>query len=175
MTLQLPAKTDDQIVDALTLLLVSDDVTIEEVAAALRCSSVEVRNYLQNQTLVTEAKKRAVEHEWSGRAVKDRARVLLGRAVAQIGTQIEGGELHTASLIRISELLHKVSGLGERSAIDKAQEPTGTPFNINIILNNDKVTKVGGPIIENEQRPEFSFELPFNNTAIEDAKVLRDE
>lgn len=108
-----PQKKETTIADAACVVL--GNLSVEEFATIHGLSKQsEAADALMD--LAPRAEVLAIRMQQDGRAVEQDALIALGKVVAKIGREVEAGELGPGALVRIADLLHKVSGLGARQA-----------------------------------------------------------
>lgn len=97
--------------------------------------------YAELVALGPEADRLAVRMQQDGRALEQSALIALGKVVTQLGAEIESGAMSAGALVRVADLLYKISGLGERQA-ERArvatQQPEKAPFSIVINFSGDQ-------------------------------------
>ena len=129
-------------------------LTLEEYAS-LRGLGSEDAAHAELMALGPDADRLAIRMQQDGRALEQSSLIALGKVVIQLGAEIESGALSAGALVRVADLLYKVSGLGERQA-ERArvatQHPEKAPFSIVINLSGErpggKLKDIGPEITE---------------------------
>lgn len=115
-------------------------LTLEEYAS-LRGFRSQEEATAELIALAPDADRLAIRMQQDGRAVEQSSLIALGKVVTRLGAEIESGEMGAGALIRVADLLYKVSGLGERQTQRvrvATQQPEKAPFSITINLSGEQ-------------------------------------
>ncbi len=123
-------------------LVAVEALSVEKFATRNMMSVDKAIEKLAEPAFLAEAERLAVDLELSGEATQAIAMKALGGAVKQLGLQIEQGDLGAGTLVRIAELLYRVSGLSERTQQSLAKPETGWSLTINMPTSPMRVEKV---------------------------------
>jgi hypothetical protein len=138
MNLQTFHKQDDDFIDS-AAHYASECLELDELAAKHGISAAEALSRISDPETMKAVEARAVTMGQTGASARAQSHVLLRKCLKQLDGQLETGQLGAATLVRIAEFVHKVTGMApmERAPVVENMEK----FSIRIILN-------GGPKVE---------------------------
>jgi len=130
-----PGDRDDdereaQVRDAALLLL--GELTPEEFAAQHRLDVPAVTELLTE--LGADAEARSVRMRLSGEANEARSTRLLGSVLTRLEQLVAAGDVGAATLVKVADTLHKISGLAERRSVELRRESMQPKSSASIIV-----------------------------------------